>query len=98
LSHLRCSDAFTSDVDLARAPALDPDPETAAVQGNLEQIVQSELAQLPDKYRLPLLYAAIDGLDYDTIGAMIDVPAGTVKTLVFRARQMLKERMKAYGG
>jgi len=51
--------------------------------------------ELPDKYRLPLLYAAVEGLDYATIGAMLNVPVGTVKTLVFRARQMLKTKIAA---
>ena len=47
------------------------------------------------EYRLPLLYAALDDLDYGTIGAMLGVPPGTVKTLVFRGKRLLKERVEA---
>lgn len=76
-------------------PAFGIDPETAAARGELDQLVRDELAQLPHKYRLPLMYAAIDALDHQTIGSMLGVQPGTVKTLVFRGKIMLKERMAA---
>jgi RNA polymerase sigma-70 factor (ECF subfamily) len=69
------------------------DPEEAAGRAQTDRIVREGLRQLPEKYRLPLVYAAIDGLDYGTIASMLDVPLGTVKTHVFRAKQMLKERI-----
>lgn len=71
------------------------DPEAAAAQEEVDAIVRGQLAALPDKYRLPLMYASIDELDYETIGAMLKVKPGTVKTLVFRGRQLLKERVAA---
>jgi RNA polymerase sigma-70 factor (ECF subfamily) len=78
-----------------RHVARDPDPEAAASLNELHQVVREQLAHLPDKYRLPLLYAAIDGLDQRTIAAMLRLPIGTVKTLVFRAKGLLKERIAA---
>jgi RNA polymerase sigma-70 factor (ECF subfamily) len=70
-------------------------PESAAAHGELDRIVRGELDALPEKYRLPLVYATLDELDYQTIAAMLKVKPGTVKTLVFRARQMLRERVEA---
>jgi RNA polymerase sigma-70 factor (ECF subfamily) len=70
-------------------------PESAAAHQELDRIVRGELSALPDKYRLPLVYATLDELDYQTIAAMLKVKPGTVKTLVFRARQMLRERVEA---
>lgn len=58
------------------------DPEAAALRDDQDRLVRTALAQLPEKFRLPLVYAAIDGCDYVTIGAMLGVPVGTVKTLV----------------
>jgi RNA polymerase sigma-70 factor (ECF subfamily) len=55
-----------------------------------ERLVRDALAELPPKYRLPLVYAAIAGLDYATIGEMLRLPIGTVKTHVFRGKQLLK--------
>jgi RNA polymerase sigma-70 factor (ECF subfamily) len=76
-------------------PARDDSPETAVQQEEFAQLVREHLAELPDKYRLPLLYVAIDGLDYDAVGALLGAPMGTVKTLVFRGKQMLKARIMA---
>ena len=70
-------------------------PEVDVGRTELDRLVREQLAQLPDKYRLPLVYSAIDGLDHETIGAMLGVKSGTVKTLVFRAKDMLKRRIES---
>lgn len=80
---------------LDRQPAPGMNPEVAAAGKELDELVRGQLANLPDKYRLPLLYAAIEGLDYEAIASMLGVPTGTVKTLVFRGKQLLKERIAA---
>ena len=74
----------------ATLPAGTLDPEALLVQGENERLVHEALVELPPKYRLPLIYAAIAGLDYATIGEMLRLPAGTVKTHVFRGKQLLK--------
>jgi RNA polymerase sigma-70 factor (ECF subfamily) len=66
------------------------DPETLLAVARDAELVRRALARLPVKYRLPLVYAAIAGLDYASIADMLGIPVGTVKTHVFRARQMLK--------
>jgi len=71
------------------------DPETALLEADANQLVRRHLAALPEKYRMPLMYAAIDGLDYDTIAVTLGIPVGTVKTLVFRAKRLLKEKVAA---
>ena len=86
----------TDDVDAVDGlVAAGDNPEVAVAQQEMNQLVREHLSELPDKYRLPLVYAAIDGLDYETIGAALGVPAGTVKTLVFRGKQMLRTRITA---
>jgi RNA polymerase sigma-70 factor, ECF subfamily len=73
-------------------PATD-DVHEAVAQAESDRLVRAALAALPDRYRLPLLYATIEGLDYDTIATMLGLPVGTVKTHVFRGKQMLRERL-----
>lgn len=55
--------------------------------------VHAALETLPERYRLPLVYAAIQQLGYDDIAMMLGIPTGTVKTLVFRGKAMLRERL-----
>src|SRR5687768_570771 len=66
------------------------DPEAQFSRDESEQLVRDGLARLPVKYRVPVVYAAIDGLDYPTIARMLNVPLGTVKTLIFRGKRMLR--------
>jgi len=55
--------------------------------------VRRALAALPDKCRLPLVYAAIDELDYDTIAGMLGQPIGTIKTNIHRGKALLRKRL-----
>ncbi len=77
------------------AVAPERNPEAAAADEELDAIIREQLQGLPDKYRLPLVYATLDELDYQTIGTMLKVKPGTVKTLVFRGRQLLRARVEA---
>jgi RNA polymerase sigma-70 factor (ECF subfamily) len=86
---LRCADdeeAMTEET----LPSADPDPEMLMTQAQDGELVRSALAELPPKYRLPLVYATIACLDYATIAEMLHVPIGTVKTHVFRGKALLK--------
>ncbi len=71
------------------------DPEAELFRAEAGRLVRDGLRQLPDKYRVPLVYAAIEGLDYATIAEMMHMPMGTLKTLVFRGKQMLKQKIIA---
>ena len=48
---------------------------------------------LPDKLRLVIVLAGIEGHDLHEVSALLDVPEGTVKSRLFLARQQLKERL-----
>ena len=101
LDHLRhagrTQDEKSGDFEalLARLPASEPGPEVALARQELDGLVRQHVEALPDKYRLPLVYTAIDGLDYATVAAMLGHPVGTVKTLVFRGKQFLRESIEA---
>lgn len=77
--------------------------EQAGEGDALDRVLSDEEAQrlhaaldtLPERYRLPLAYAALQELAYEDIAVMLDIPVGTVKTLVFRGKAMLRERLQA---
>lgn len=72
----------------------DANVEQQADRDATDELVRAALGRLPEKYRQPLVYAAIDGLDYETIATMLGIPVGTVKTNVFRGKQLLRERLE----
>lgn len=85
-------DASVSSIEELPAPAT-ASPDAVVLRDEHIRLVRDALARLPDKYRLPLVYAAIDGLDYPTIAVMLGVTVGAVKTLVFRGKRMLKDEI-----
>ncbi len=51
---------------------------------------------LPIDFRTVVLLCDVEGFTYEEIGKIIDVPIGTVRSRLFRARNMLKEKLKSY--
>jgi RNA polymerase sigma-70 factor (ECF subfamily) len=83
----------TAPEELAAQVPADDDVLQATEQQQRDTLLRAAVAELPDKYRLPLVYASIDGLDYEAIATMLAVPVGTVKTNIFRGKQLLRERL-----
>ena len=51
---------------------------------------------LPIDFRTVVLLCDIEGFTYEEISKIIDVPIGTVRSRLFRARNMLKEKLLKY--
>lgn len=51
------------------------------------------IAALPEKLRLVVVLAGIEGHDMREVGALLEVPEGTVKSRMFLARKQLKDRL-----
>ncbi|MEL6390492.1 MAG: sigma-70 family RNA polymerase sigma factor [Bacteroidota bacterium] len=51
---------------------------------------------LPIDFRTVILLCDIEGFTYEEISKIVDVPIGTVRSRLFRARNMLKEKLKSY--
>ena len=49
---------------------------------------------LPDKLRMVVVLAGIEGHDTGEVARLLDVPQGTVKSRLFLARQRLKEQLQ----
>jgi RNA polymerase sigma-70 factor, ECF subfamily len=60
--------------------------------------VMAAIRTLNPEHRDVVLLREIQGLSYDEIAGVLDVPLGTVESRLFRARQALRERLKEYLG
>jgi RNA polymerase sigma-70 factor, ECF subfamily len=74
--------------------------EPAAPSGLLRQEMHRELAaavaQLPLRFRVPLVLHEIEGWAYADIARALGCREGTVKSRIHRGRQHLKERLAPY--
>jgi RNA polymerase sigma-70 factor (ECF subfamily) len=74
-------------------------PEIASEQKDLAKIIRQEIEKLPQKYRTIITLYHLDEFSYKEIGRVLDLPEGTIKSYLFRARRMLKEKLqKEYQG
>jgi RNA polymerase sigma-70 factor (ECF subfamily) len=53
--------------------------------------LRHHLGRLPADQRLVLMLISVQGLSYDEVSEQLDVPVGTLKSRVFRARRQLQE-------
>jgi RNA polymerase sigma-70 factor, ECF subfamily len=88
-----------SDTDdlIATAPAhVSFQPENQLERKELQHTVQTAIAELPERYRLPLILRDLQGLSYEEISDTLTLPLGTTKSRINRARLMLKDKLKNY--
>lgn len=65
-------------------------------QGMLGDEVTKAINTLPVDFRTVILLCDIEGFTYDEISKIVDIPIGTVRSRLHRARNMLKEKLKEY--
>lgn len=82
-------------VAFSREPAV-ASHEQSVIDGDLEALVHRLMDALPEELRRPLALSAIDELTSREIAALLEIPEGTVRTRLMRARQVLKEKLAAY--
>ena len=56
--------------------------------------VQAVVNALPAKYRTVLMLFHIEEMKYEEISEIMDLPVGTIKSHLFRARRLLKENLQ----
>lgn len=59
-----------------------------------KQIVQQAIADLPEKYRAVIEMRHMEEKSYQEIAEILDLPLGTVKAHIFRARELLYKALK----
>lgn len=67
-------------------PATGDDPEAAAIAADRARAVHAALARLAEDFRAPIVLHDLEGLDYTEIAATLEIPIGTVKSRIHRAR------------
>ena len=73
-----------------------PTAEDLAASSEFQAHFDCALEALPEKLRLVLLLAAMEGHSLDEVGAMLGLPIGTVKSRLFAGRKKLAEKLQCY--
>ncbi len=66
----------------------------AKIPSGLPKALDAAMRSLPEKYRMAFVLRDIDELPYEEVAKVLNVPLGTVKSRVNRARMMLRDKLK----
>ena len=61
-----------------------------------QTMIQEQISNLPAKYRIVLVLRHLQEMTYEEMAEALTMPIGTIKTHLFRARNLLKERLEAF--
>ena len=78
------------------AEVQDEDPQGAFFDRIVDDEVLRAIDQLPEAFRETLVLSDVEGMSYQEIAQILEVPIGTVKSRLFRARQMLQGKLYNY--
>jgi RNA polymerase sigma-70 factor (ECF subfamily) len=90
----RCMDPIDDEAQVLVNPG--PDPGELLERGRLQEALDASLEQLKLRDRTILTLHYQEGRSYEEIAKILDLPMGTVKTNLYRARERLKDTMKEW--
>lgn len=71
-------------------------PEDEVLRQERAGLVQLALTRLNEEHRAILVLREMEGCDYETISQILDLPVGTVRSRLHRARLQLKEHLDTF--
>jgi RNA polymerase sigma-70 factor, ECF subfamily len=92
LSHLRRRKRSPVEYGLEAEPYSqigEPNPDSGIQMDESLSRVRAALMNLPDEQRAILVLRDVRGLDYEQLGQVLEIPIGTVRSRLFRARKAL---------
>jgi RNA polymerase sigma-70 factor (ECF subfamily) len=77
-------------------PDWSANPETEWVEKQRSLTIQEAIDSLPQGYKEVILYRHKEEKSYQEIAVILGIPVGTVKARIFRGRELLKKKLKAW--
>lgn len=88
---------FETEDSLASFAAPEPDPAEHVTQKQLLQLLAAAMAELPPEMSEVLTLVAVDEISYQDAADILNIPLGTVRSRVSRARSVLREYFRKAG-
>src|SRR4029078_10159083 len=68
-------------------------PEKVLMRRQIAKLLETAIARLPDTFRPVFVLREIEGLSVEDTAEVLQIPAETVKTRLFRARRRLQNEL-----
>lgn len=86
------------DVDITLVESNEPDPEQQASQSELRDVMEREVAALPDAFRAVVMLRDVEGLSTSETAQCLGVSEDLVKQRLHRARAALRDNLYRRAG
>ena len=71
-------------------------PDTALLDDEMQAAIQRAIDELPETQRMAVILRRYEDVSYEEIGEVLDLSVPAVKSVLFRARTELREKLKRY--
>jgi RNA polymerase sigma-70 factor (ECF subfamily) len=72
-------------------------PEELTLKEEMKRYVRMFVDSLPDRLRVVIILREVEDMSYEEIAEMLNIPLGTVRSRLFNARNIIKERLIKQG-
>ena len=69
-------------------------PDKSILSDERASIIETAIDELPENYKTAIILRHSEEKSYEEISKILNIPLGTVKARIFRAREMLKKKLK----
>lgn len=74
----------------------DANPSRTLVRRELSDKIRQALDTLPEYHRAVILLREVEGMSYEEIAEVLDVPKGTIMSRLFHARRKMQDQLQPY--
>ncbi|MBL0710547.1 MAG: RNA polymerase sigma factor RpoE [Colwellia sp.] len=71
-------------------------PEKALLTEEMKKVILKAIKELPDDLRMAINFREMEGLSYEEIATIMDCPVGTVRSRIFRARDIIAKKCAVF--
>lgn len=71
-------------------------PENIIISEQLNDVVFNTIKSLPEDLRVAIVLRELEGLSYDEIAVKMKCPVGTVRSRIFRAREIIEASIRPF--
>ncbi len=71
-------------------------PDTAMLDAEMQAAIQCAIEALPETQRMAVILRRYDDISYEEIGEILELSVPAVKSVLFRARTELREKLRRY--
>lgn len=75
-------------------PDVSMSPDKGILSREKSKLIAQAIDELPENYKTVIVLRHNEEKSYEEIAQILDIPLGTVKARIFRAREMLKKALK----